>query len=107
MLTTTAPLQQHHVNKFVANSFLYKVIQKEIAARISQTELAIDNYDLEALQFATYSLRGIFNNLKMSEVAQYIHSIEYAAFNGHVDETKEMLSCLKKFLSDIVRLSED
>jgi len=79
------------------------VYLKETAARLSDIELAIDNYDALMFQCAIHSLAGLFSNMNMPAAIRITRQMEEMAAENRMQDVTDQLQLIKKIIAEFVK----
>lgn len=75
---------------------------KQVAARLSEIELALECYNIPGLQSSTMVLKDLFYDMKMPAVYKLADQMEELAAENRFHEVKELLRGVKKIIGWIV-----
>ncbi|MGK2864364.1 MAG: hypothetical protein ACSLE0_20705 [Chitinophagaceae bacterium] len=79
---------------------------KQVAARLSNIEFAIANYDAHRFQFATYALKGLLINIRMPMACHLALQMEELVKENKSQEANDVLLALKKLIAQEVKHSQ-
>ena len=92
--------------KFVREAGLtpvFNIPMKQVGARLSEIELALECYNVSELQFCTMGLKDIFHDKRMPAVYRLAAQMEELAGEKRFQEVKDMLREVKKIIGWIVK----
>ena len=69
---------------------------RQVAARLSEIELALDCYNVSALQFSTKGLKDLFQDKRMPAICKLAAQMEEMAGENRFQEVKDLLREIKK-----------
>lgn len=76
---------------------------KQIAARLSEIEMAFDCNDVSGLQFPIHSLKNLFLDTGMPAVYRLAGQMEELARENKFEEVRNLLRALKKIIGRVVK----
>lgn len=97
-----SPIRKIYVNEKGLNP-VFNIPLKQIAARLSEIELALDCYNVSQLQFSTMVLKDFFEDKKMPAVYKLAAQMEELAGENRLQEVKDLLRGIKKIIGWIVK----
>jgi hypothetical protein len=95
-------IRKLHDNEAGSNPFFNKSLQ-QVAARLSEIEMALDCYDKSGLQFSIYDLKNQFLDMKISSVFRLARQMEELADENQFLAVKELLLETKKVIGSMVK----
>lgn len=87
----------------IEQSPYFNIFIKEAAARLSDIEMAIYNYDVSNLQFSTHTLKSLFFNMRMPTACHMMDKMEELAKENKIREVNNLFLNLKKIIGQIVQ----
>jgi hypothetical protein len=90
-----SPVKKMNVHKITSRPN-FETYLKEIAACLSNIEMALDCYDLSGLQLSTRVLKELFHDMKMLVIYRLAVQMEVMASDNQVDEVKDLFREIKK-----------
>lgn len=96
------PAKSFDLNEVRGLPFSSAISLKETAARLSEIELAIDNYDIYSFQFAVHALKGLLINIKLITASRIAGQMEELSKENSWQELNTMLRSLKKIIAQVV-----
>jgi hypothetical protein len=75
---------------------------KQVGARLSEIELALDCYDIASLRFSIHDLKNLFLDMSIPAVSRLAAQMEDLAKENQFEEMKDMLREIKKIIGRIV-----
>ena len=97
-----SPVKIMNSGNAVSRPFI-NVYLKETAARLSDIELAIDNYDGFMFQCAIHSLIDLFINMKMPAAVRITRQMEELASENKLQEVLDLMLEIKKIIAQLVK----
>jgi hypothetical protein len=91
----------------VAQYPYFNIFIKEAAARLSDIEMAIYNYDVSNLQFSTHSLKSLFFNMSMPTACHMMDKMEELAKENKIREVNNLFLDLKKIIGQLVQYNKE
>lgn len=85
----------------------FNIFIKEAAARLSDIEMAIFNYDLSNLQFSTHTLRSLFFNMPMPTASRMMEQMEELAKENKLRQVNDLFLKLKIIIGQLVRYNKE
>jgi hypothetical protein len=76
---------------------------KQVAACLSEIEMALDCYNVSDLQFSTHALKELFFDMRMPAVNQLAGQMEKSAGENQFQEVKDLLREIKKIIGQVVK----
>ena len=80
----------------------FNVLIKEAAARLSDIEMAIFNYDLFILQFSIHTLKSLFFNMPMPTAFRMMEQMEELAKENQLRQVNDLFLKLKIIIGQLV-----
>ena len=84
----------------------FNMFLKTAALHLSSIELAIYNYDLSRLRFATNALKNLFFNINIPIACRHLEQMEYLVEKNNLDQVNDLFLELKKIIAQIAQYSK-
>jgi hypothetical protein len=98
LFNPVVPIKKIYVNETRLNPF-FNILLKQVAARLSDIEMAFDCYDVSNLQFSTHALKDLFITMHMPSACRYTGQMEEMARENKLREAKYLLLGIKKIIA--------
>jgi hypothetical protein len=95
------PVNEINTGHRVFRSY-YNIYLRETAARLSEIELAIDNYDGFMFQCTIHSLIRLFGNMNLPVAMSMTHEMEIMAAGNKLKDVLDQLQKIKKVVAEFV-----
>ena len=90
-------------NRQEALNTVFNMPLKQVAARLSEVELALDCYNASELQFSTLVLKGLFEDKRIPAIYKLAAQMEELAGEKRFQEVKDLLREIKKIIGWVVK----
>lgn len=84
----------------------FNMLLKQVAARLSDIELAIACYDVSGLQSVIHHLKGLFVDMKMPAACRLAEQMEELAKEIKLQEVSDGLLGIKKIVAKVVQYNQ-
>jgi hypothetical protein len=81
----------------------FNIFLKQIAARLSDIELALNCYDVSNIKFSTHILKDLFIDMHMPEAYRLTGQMELFAEENEMTEVNKVLRNLKNTIAQAVK----